>query len=150
MPPTIIYKKASNWVDRGESPNGPVRRVLAHFFRRLDPESIPWLDEHGVIIIGMVEADATEVHIAGYLRSIVREEAQLAAETQNARQTAIALWHIAKAAHVRDFAERVLRGEIPVNEPTPDTFSHWVASKILSPEELAAFEKQAKSEESED
>jgi hypothetical protein len=50
----------------------------------------------------------------------------------NPRPTAIALWHIAKAALVRDVSERVLRGEIPVNQPTPDSFSHWVASRLLS------------------
>lgn len=50
----------------------------------------------------------------------------------NARATTIALWHIAKAALVRDFSERVLRGESPVNQPTPDSFSHWVASRLLS------------------
>jgi hypothetical protein len=50
----------------------------------------------------------------------------------NPRPTAIARWHIAKAALVRDVSERVLRGEIPVNQPTPDSFSHWVASRLLS------------------
>jgi beta-phosphoglucomutase-like phosphatase (HAD superfamily) len=54
----------------------------------------------------------------------------------------VALWHIAKAALVRDFAERVLRGEVPVNEPTPDSFSHWVASRLLSPDELARYEAE--------
>lgn len=62
MPPTIISKKASNWVDRGESPVPTLRRVL--------------------------------------------------------------------------------RGEVPVNEPTPDTFSHWVASKLLTSDELARFEEE--------
>jgi hypothetical protein len=52
------------------------------------------------------------------------------------------LWHIAKAALVRDFAERVLRGEIPVNAPTPDSFSHWVARRLLSDEELERFERE--------
>ena len=91
----------------------------------------------------MVAADATEVHIAAYLRSVVRENDIAMPEPSGARPAAIALWHIAKAALVRDFAERVLRGEIPVNAPTPDRFSHWVAERLLSPEELAQFEAEA-------
>ena len=73
MVPTIISKKAGNWVDRGEPANPTLRRVLAYFFERFDPLDDAWLDEHATIILGMVAADATEVHIAGYLRSVVRE-----------------------------------------------------------------------------
>jgi beta-phosphoglucomutase-like phosphatase (HAD superfamily) len=140
--PTIIYKKASNWVDRGESPNPTLRRVLTRFFERFDESDEPWLDEHANIIVGMVAADATEVHIAAYLRSVVREAGHPTREPLGARAAAVPLWHIAKAALVRDFAERVLRGDVPVNEPTPDTFSHWVASKLLAPDELVRFEEE--------
>jgi hypothetical protein len=142
VPPTIIYRKAANWVDRGESPIPTMRRVLAHFFDRFDPSDEPWLDAHAATIVGMVEADATEVHIAAYLRALVDESNYPTREPLNARGPAISLWHIAKAALVRDFAERVLRGEVPANEPTPDTFSHWVASKLLTPEELTRFEER--------
>ena len=143
MPPTIIYKKASNWVDRGEPPNATLRRVLAHFFERQDPKFLPWLEQQATIVLGMVEADATEVHIAGYLRSVVREIEWPKREPLGARECGLTLWHVAKAALVRDFAERVLRGEVPVNEPTPDRFSHWIASRLLSPEELAQYERDA-------
>ncbi len=142
MPATIIYKKAANWVDRGEPAIPTLRRVLAHFFGRFGESDVAWLDEHAATIEGMVAADATEVHIAAYLRSLSAEEGSEAPERPSARPAAIALWHIAKAALVRDFAERVLRGEVPVNEPTPDTFSHWVASKLLTPDELARFEER--------
>jgi len=140
VPPTIIYKKASNWVDRGEPPNATMRRVLTHFFERDPVVFDEWLDEHANIIIGMVAADATEIHIAAYLSSVVREVGTPTREPLGARPVAICLWHIAKAALVRDFAERVLSGEVPVNEPTPDTFSHWIASRLLTPDELARFE----------
>ena len=133
VPPTIIYKKASNWVDRGEPALPTLRRVLAHFFERLDPLDEPWLEEHATIVLGMVAADATEIHIAGYLRSVVRDTGSPTRQPLGARPAAIALWHIAKAALVRDFAERVLRGDVPVNEPTPDSFSHWMASRLLTP-----------------
>ena len=147
MKPTLIYKKASNWVDRGAPPNPTLRRVLAHFFERQDPADESWLEEQANIVFGMVAADATEIHIAGYLRSVVRDIGSPNREPLGARSAAVALWHIAKVALVRDFAERVLQGEVPVNAPTPDTFSHWVASRLLSPEELARFEAEARREE---
>jgi len=150
VPPTIISRKASNWVDRGEPSNPTLRRVLAHFFERLDPADEAWLEEHALIVIGMVAADASEVHIAGYLRSVVRQLGFPKREPLGARSTAIALWHIAKAALVRDFAERVLRGEVPVNQPTPDSFSHWVASRLLTPGELNQFEREARTGEADD
>jgi hypothetical protein len=150
VPPTIISRKASNWVDRGEPSNPTLRRVLAHFFERLDPADEAWLEEHALIVIGMVAADATEVHIAGYLRSVVRQLGFPKREPLGARSTAIALWHIAKAALVRDFAERVLRGEVPVNQPTPDSFSQWVASRLLTPGELNQFEREARAGEADD
>jgi hypothetical protein len=150
MAPTIISRKAANWVDRGEPPNPTLRRVLAHFFERFDPADEPWLDEHVLIVLGMVAADATEVHIAGYLRSVERRAEFPKRQPLGARSAAVALWHVAKAALVRDFAERVLRGEIPVNQPTPDSFSHWVASRLLTPGELEQFEREARTGEADD
>jgi hypothetical protein len=141
MPPTIISRKAGNWVDRGEPPNPTLRRVLAHFFERLDPADEPWLEEHALIVLGMVGADATEIHIAGYLRSVVRDVGFPTREPLGARSAAISLWHIAKAALVRDFAERVLRGDVPVNAPTPDSLGHWLKERLLSPEELEDEER---------
>ncbi|HEY4303713.1 MAG TPA: hypothetical protein VGM82_04565 [Gemmatimonadaceae bacterium] len=133
MKPTIISKTASNWVDRGESAIPTLSRVLAHFFnRRLDDNRL-WLEEHANTVLGMVAADATEVHITGYLNSVARESAP--DEHRNARGAAIALWHIGKAALVRDFAERVLQGEVPLNVPTEETLSAWLAQRLLTPAE---------------
>jgi hypothetical protein len=145
--PTIISRKASNWVDRGEPPNPKLRRVLAHFFERVDEADAPWIEEHALIVLGMVDADSTEVQIAGYLRSVVRQLGFPDRQPLGARSTALALWHIAKAALVRDFAERVLRGDVPANNPTPDKFGHWVAARLLSPEELAQFEQEAREDD---
>jgi hypothetical protein len=139
--PTIISRKASNWVDRGESAVPILGRVLAHFFERRSESDQPWLAEHANIILGMVAADATEVHVAGYLRSVVREAGVPEREPLGARPAAIALWHIAKAALVRDFAERVLQGEVPVNAATPEALSSWLAQRLLTPDELARFER---------
>ena len=80
--------------------------------------------------------------MAAYLRSVVAATGRPIRTPLLARSFAITLWHVAKAALVRDFAERVLRGEVPVNEPTPDTFSHWVATRLLTPEELQRFEDE--------
>jgi hypothetical protein len=140
--PTIISRKASNWVDRGEPSIPVLTRVLAHFFERFDEADQPWLREHAETIVGMVAADATEVHIAGYLRSVVRSTGSPAREPLGARPAAISLWHIAKAALVRDFAERVLRGEIPPNIPNDERLSDWLAQRLLTPEELARFEAE--------
>ena len=145
MPPTIISRKASNWVDRGELPNQTLRRVLGHFFERRAPDDQQWLDDHANTIVGMVAADATEVHIAGYIMSVARESGREERHPSGARPAAIALWHIAKAALVRDFAERVLKGEVPPNEPTPERLSHWIAGRLLTPEELAKYESDATS-----
>jgi hypothetical protein len=140
MPPTIISSKASNWVDRGEPAGRRMRQLLAFLFGRRDASDQDWLDEHANIILGMVAADATDVHVRGYLRSLATGDILMDGD---ARVYAIALWHVAKAALVRDFAERVLRGEIPANAPTDDTFSHWVASRLLTSDELARFETYA-------
>src|SRR6478752_4707287 len=83
--PTLISKNAGNWVDRGEPPNPTLRRVLAYFFERLEPTDEPWLEEHALIIVGMVAADATEIHIAGYLKSVVREQGSPTREPLGAR-----------------------------------------------------------------
>src|SRR5215207_3927703 len=107
---TIISRKASNWVDRGETANKNLRRVLSHLFNRFDAEAESWLDELALTILGMVAADATEVHIAGYLRSVAREKEIFPQDNFRARDAAVALWHISKCALVRDFAERVLNG----------------------------------------
>ena len=119
-----------------------LRRVLSHFFERFTPEYESWLDAQANTILGMVAADATEIHIAGYLRTVIKEIGSPKREPDGARPAAIALWHIAKAGLVRDFAERILQGEVPVNTPTPDTLSHWLAARLLTEEELGRFENE--------
>jgi hypothetical protein len=148
--PTIISKKASNWVDRGEPAVPRLRRALAYFFERDLEVDQAWLDAHANTVIGMVAADATEAQVAGYLNSVVRETGSPTRVPLGARSTAVGLWHIAKAALVRDFAERVLQGDVPVNAPTPDSFSHWVASRLLTPEELNRFESEARAADTEE
>jgi hypothetical protein len=140
MPPTIIRSKASNWVDRGAPPHPTIERVLSRFLERNPSDAPAWFREQSDTIVGMVAADATEVHVAGFLRTLLTDETPPRDSTA-IRAAAISVWHIAKAALVRDFAERVLRGQVPPNEPTPDSLSHWLATKLLTPEQLAEFER---------
>jgi hypothetical protein len=130
--------KAGNWVDRGEPPEPTLRRILAHYFDRHEPSDLAWLSGHATAIRGLVEAGGTEVHVATYLYRALRELGVPA--PPRGRVTSVALWHATKAALVRDFAERVLRGEIPRPDPTPDSLSHWLAGRLLSRDELTDFE----------
>jgi hypothetical protein len=148
--PTIISLKASNWVDRGEPPGYTLRRFLGALFHRDINSDAQWLGQHADTVLAMVAADATEVHVAGYLRSVARQLGYPEGEPAGVRMTANALWHAGKAALVRDFAERVLRGEVPPNEPTDQPLSRWLAAKLLSPSELAAYEAEARKNNDED
>ena len=144
---TIISKKSNNWVDRGEPAGPTLQRILAHLFDRHDPSASVWLHEQATAVLGMVAADATEVQVSGYLRSVARDLGFPAGEPTGVRPMATALWHAAKAALVRDLAERVLRGEIPPNEPTREPLAQWLAARLLSPEELADHERDARAGE---
>jgi hypothetical protein len=77
--------------------------------------------------------------VASYLYRVLRELDKPA--PPRGRITAIALWHVAKAALVRDFAERVLSGQVPRPVASSDSLSHWLAARLLTPDELEAFER---------
>jgi hypothetical protein len=128
----MINSRASNWVDRGESPEPTLVRVLASYLA-LDPaKNDAQLREYAATVRGMAEADATEVQIAGYLRSL---EARHLSDEHPARQrrgVAIALWHITKAAEVRDRALRLLAeyaAAVPPGERVP--LSKWLSERLL-------------------
>ena len=103
----MITPNASNWVYRGESPDPTLSRVLSSYLH-LDPTSaVAQLQEYTNAVRGMAEADATEVQIAGYLR-LLEEKHEREHPASHRRGVAIALWHIAKCAEVRDRALRLL------------------------------------------
>jgi hypothetical protein len=103
----MITPNASNWVYRGESPEPTLSRVLSSYLH-LDPESAAiHLQEYTIAVRGMAEADATEVHIAGYLRTLEERHGQ-EHPAKHRRAVAIALWHITKCGEVRDHALRLL------------------------------------------
>ena len=137
--PILSASKADNWVDRGEPCEPVLARILAHYFDRREPLDAPWNAEHAVAIRGLVEAGGTEMHVAGYLYRLLRELGKPA--PPRGRITAIALWHAAKETLVLDFAERFLKGEVPRPVATSDSLSHWLAARLLTPDELEAFER---------
>jgi hypothetical protein len=139
---TLTSKKAHNWVDRGDAADPTIQRLLAHLYGLRLEEERQQLELPATTIIAMVAADATEVHLVGYLRHVARELGIDDRPLEFVRVTAIAIWHAAKAALVRDFAERVLNGEVPPNDPTPQRLTAWLAERLLTPEELAEFERE--------
>jgi hypothetical protein len=140
----LTSKKAHNWVDRGDAADPTIQRLMAHLYGLQLEENRERLELPASTIIGMVAADATEVHLVGYLRSLASDLGVDDRPLDYVRVTAIAIWHAAKAALVRDFAERVLRGEIPPNDPTPKPLSEWLAARLLTPDELVEFEREGR------
>lgn len=132
----MTSRKASNWVDRGEPPVPQVQRTLTFFFDRHDVADEVWLCEAAQTIVGMVDADASDVMVAGYLKYLAREHG--IEFPPRARLASVAVWHIAKAALVRDTAVRLLNSDL-VQQPEHalPPLSVWLAERLLSPDELA-------------
>ena len=137
----MTSKQASNWVDRGEPAVPEVQRTLKFFFDRHDEADAPRLRDAAQTLVGMVEADASEVQIAGYLKHVAHE---LGIEfPSRARLASVAVWHTAKAALVRDAAVRLLNSDL-VQQPdrAPPPLSVWLAERLLAPDELAQFGRE--------
>lgn len=101
----MTRQKIGNWVDRFEPLEPILGRLLAHAFGVAATD--PRLVEPALTIRGLVEADATEVHVAAYVRSLFPSfgvDSEPQAGTR--RLLGIALWHVAKVGLVRDRAER--------------------------------------------
>src|SRR3712207_4324108 len=97
----LTDSKASNWVDRGQSPEPELTRVLAYYLGQDPATPNAMLRTHVDAIRGMVEADSTEVHVAGYLKEVEQAFGVGEEHGRRRRVTAIALWHIAKCAELR-------------------------------------------------
>ena len=133
---SMTSKHASNWVDRGGRPAPEVQRTLAFFFDRHDVTDEAWLSDAAQTIVGMVEADASDVLIAGYLKHLACEQGIVF--PARARLASVAVWHIAKAALVRDAAVRLLNSDlINQRDRVPPPLSAWLAERLLTPQELA-------------
>ena len=95
-----------------------------------------WLSDAARTIVGMVEADASDVLIAGYLKHLAREHG--IEFPARAHLASVAVWHIAKAALVRDAAVRLLNSDlINQRDRVPPPLSAWLAERLLTPQELA-------------
>ncbi len=119
-----------------------MQRVLEFFYDRHEEPDAAWLRRTAEDVLRLVAADATDIQIAGYLKSVAR--AQAIEFPPKARLTSIALWHIAKAALVRDAATALLNSDLAAGEGTPPPPSEWLASRLLTPAELVAFEREGR------
>ena len=135
---SLTSSHASNWVDRGKPALPMMERVLAFFFQCHDVADQAWIRETAEAVHGMVAADASDIQIAGYLKSVSREQG--IEFPPKARLTSIALWHIAKAALVRDVATQLLNSDLAAQPSSPPPLSTWLAARLLTPAELARFE----------
>ncbi len=64
--------KASNGVDRGEPTAPLVQGMLSFFYDRHDGSDAPWRREATQTLVGMVEADTSEILAPGYLKHVAR------------------------------------------------------------------------------
>jgi len=109
------HRSASNWVDREEPLEGKLAQVLSYQLDRAPDD--PDVEQWALSIRGMVEADATEVHVATFLKSTPGFQDM---GGSHVRLLSIALWHITKCGLVRDRDARrleALREFQPPQEP---------------------------------
>jgi hypothetical protein len=120
--------RAGNWIDRGEPAQPHLSRILVRFLE-LDPEDdATALAEHSETILAFVAADGSEVQLADYLANLQRRLGREVSPGRLRRYVAVALWHIAKAALLRD-AVSGQPTEPATSEHTP--LSEWLAERLL-------------------
>lgn len=124
-------RKASNWVDRGDPLERTLARVLAHALGVEADE--PRLQEHLLAVRGLVEADATEVHVTRYVRPLFAIFLQRDADAHLSRTLGIALWHIAKVGLVRDRAARRADELVRQLPPEPHLADQLTAAILRAP-----------------
>lgn len=131
----MIDPNASNWVDRGEPAGPKLARALHHAIGRDVEVEDDVLLGHAAIILGMVEADASEVQIAAYLGDIQEEIGVDRSAGRDRRQAAIAMWHIGKAALVRDHTIRVLEKVRELGTAEQPRLSEWLKERLMRDED---------------
>ena len=129
----MLHPKASNSVDRGEPAEAHLARVLAHFLDRDPVRDAGWLHTEAVTVLVMVAADSSEIQVARYIGQLEVELGRPLSPGPTRRGIAIALWHIGKAALVRDRALRLLEERGPA-ATTPVRLSEWLRGRLLRDE----------------
>jgi len=104
----MISPHASNWVDRGQAPEPELTRVLGFYLGKDPAVHGAHLRDDVTAIRGMVDASASELDLMGYIRRLEEREGLEAGPVPPRRNVAIALWHIAKCAEIRDRAVHLL------------------------------------------
>lgn len=127
----MIFEKASNWVDRGEPSEPKIAKTLRHFFGFDVPIDDAHLQEYTRTLVSMVAADASEVQVASYLGYLEDQHGRPRSSARHRRLEAIAIWHIAKAALVRDHALRLTHGERYDATAEHERLSDWLRAQIL-------------------
>lgn len=95
-----MSRQTSNWVDRGDPVEAPLSRILGAALGVAADDAR--LAEHTAVILGQVEAQATEGDVATYVGSVFPSFNRPLPEVDAHRLLGTALWHIAKLALVRD------------------------------------------------
>ncbi len=125
---------AGNWVDRGESPDATLVRILNFYLdRRLDAAVTLG---YAVTVRGMMEANATEVQVVDWLHSLELEHAVDQPSARRRREVALSLWHVAKCAQLRDRAARERAHAVATRDGDERhvPLSEWLAERLLRDE----------------
>jgi len=125
---------ASNWVDRGLPAEHKLARCLAAYLGQEVVGSEATLAQQASTLAAMVAADASEVQVASYLRSLEQELGVQIPEGPLRRTMAIAIWHIAKAGQTRDrFISRAANPPLPATS-TQVPLSQWLHERLAGGE----------------
>ena len=100
----MITPNASNWVFRGEPAEPTLRRIISSYLELDLERDATQLEAMVGALRGMADADATEIQITGYLHTLENQLGITDRLPRHRRTMAIAIWHIAKCAEVRDRA----------------------------------------------
>lgn len=131
----MISPDASNWVDRGEPAEPKLARALHHVLGRDRPVDDAVLLGHAATVLGMVEADASEVQVAAYIGDVQTELGLERTAGRARRLAAIALWHMGKAALVRDRSLRLLDAVRDAATTEQPRLSDWLKERLMRDDE---------------
>ena len=99
-----MSRRQLNWVDRLEPPEPELARVLRRFLELDGERDAAVLAEYAHVVTQMVRARASEGEVASYLAYVQGQRGQPVTPPPVRRYVAVALWHMAKVALVRDAA----------------------------------------------